>query len=157
MMIKLAGTTDRRGADKPQASDEERILRRTQAEIVIAAQGGPKAVDRRLAELDAEWDVERCLETGAASLTLIGAAMGATVDRKWYFLPAVVAGFLLQHAIQGWSPPLPLLRKLGVRTADEINRERYALKALRGDFAAMSSNDGPVEAADMAIEATLLH
>jgi hypothetical protein len=43
-------------------------------------------------------------------------------------------GFLLQHAVQGWCPPLPLLRRLGVRTADEINEERYALKALRGDF-----------------------
>jgi hypothetical protein len=37
--------------------------------------------------------------------------------------------------LQGWCPPLPILRSLGVRTADEINEERYALKALRGDFA----------------------
>ena len=27
-----------------------------------------------------------------------------------------------------------MLRRLGVRTNDEINQERYALKALRGDF-----------------------
>ena len=42
--------------------------------------------------------------------------------------------FLLQHALQGWCPPLPLFRRLGVRTAREIARERYALQALRGDF-----------------------
>ena len=53
---------------------------------------------------------------------------------SWSTLPAVVAGFLLQHAAQGWCPPLPLMRRMGVRTRDEINQERYALKALRGDF-----------------------
>jgi len=42
-----------------------------------------------------------------------------------------VAAFLLQHAVQGWCPPLPVFRRLGVRTADEINDERVALKAVR--------------------------
>jgi hypothetical protein len=45
-----------------------------------------------------------------------------------------MAALLLQHALQGWCPPIPLLRRLGFRTEAEINRERYALKALRGDF-----------------------
>jgi hypothetical protein len=49
-------------------------------------------------------------------------------------IPGVIAAFLLQHAVQGWCPPLPLLRRLGLRTETEINRERCALKALRGDF-----------------------
>ncbi len=48
--------------------------------------------------------------------------------------PAAVAGFLFQHAVQGWCPPVPLFRRLGFRTAREIDHERYALKALRGDF-----------------------
>jgi hypothetical protein len=30
---------------------------------------------------------------------------------------------------------VPLFRRLGFRTASEIDEERYALKALRGDFA----------------------
>lgn len=111
-----------------------RIRNATEMRIVWAAQGGRSAVDRRLQELDREWDVERCLETGAASISLLGVALGTTEDRKWFLLPAVVAGFLLQHAVQGWCPPLPVFRRLGVRTADEINEERYALKALRGDF-----------------------
>jgi hypothetical protein len=38
------------------------------------------------------------------------------------------------HAVQGWCPPVPVLRRLGFRTASEIDHERYALKALRGDF-----------------------
>jgi hypothetical protein len=92
------------------------------------------AVDRRLAELDAEWDIERVLEANAATAVLTGVALGVAVDRRFFLLPAVVAGFLLQHALQGWCPPVPLFRRRGVRTAREIDEERYALKALRGDF-----------------------
>jgi hypothetical protein len=32
------------------------------------------------------------------------------------------------------APPLPVFRRLGVRRSSEIEQERYALKALRGDF-----------------------
>jgi len=56
------------------------------------------------------------------------------MDRRWLVLPALVTAFLFQHAMQGWCPPLPLLRSFGFRTAREIDTERYALKALRGDF-----------------------
>jgi len=41
---------------------------------------------------------------------------------------------LLVHAMQGWCPILPLIRKKGVRTENEINNERTALKILRKDF-----------------------
>ena len=41
---------------------------------------------------------------------------------------------LFQHAVQGWCPPIPLLRRLGIRTSREIEIERVALKILRGDF-----------------------
>lgn len=40
---------------------------------------------------------------------------------------------MVQHALQDWCSPLPVLRRLGVRTAREIVEERFALK-LRGDF-----------------------
>jgi hypothetical protein len=56
------------------------------------------------------------------------------VDRRLFVLPALVAGFLLQHALQGWCPPITFFRRRGFRTASEIDHERYALKALRGDF-----------------------
>jgi hypothetical protein len=70
----------------------------------------------------------------APTITLIGLCLGLTKSRKWLVLPFMVQSFFLQHALQGWCPPLPMLRRLGIRTADEINQERYALKALRGDF-----------------------
>lgn len=113
----------------------ERIRRETDRRVAALARSGPQAMDARLTELDREWDIERWLETGAASLMLVGTLLGVGVDRKWFLLPAAVGAFLLQHALQGWCPPLPVLRRAGVRTADEINQERFALKALRGDFA----------------------
>jgi hypothetical protein len=100
---------------------------------------------RRIQELDQEWDFERVLETMASSVSLTGIVLGATVDRKWFLFPAVVLSFLLVHAIQGWCPPLPILRGLGIRTREEIARERYALKALAGDFAGISREPSRVE------------
>jgi hypothetical protein len=94
----------------------------------------PGRIEHRLRELDEEWDVERVLETNASALSLFGLAMGVLGRRRWLILPIAVQGFFLQHALQGWCPPIPLLRRLGVRTREEIDRERYALKALRGDF-----------------------
>jgi hypothetical protein len=58
----------------------------------------PEEVSRRLQELDREWDNERTLEANASSLALIGSALGALVDRRFFLIPAVVSGFLLQHA-----------------------------------------------------------
>lgn len=97
----------------------------------------PHEIPRRLRELDEEWDVERVLEANAATLALSGTVLAAAHDRRWLVLPALVAGFLLQHAIQGWCPPLPVLRRMGIRTRREIEAERTALKAVRGDFAAV--------------------
>lgn len=122
----------------------DRIERRTDERVARIAAEGPAAIARRLDELDREWDVERVLETNASSLALAGFALGATVDRRWFLLPAVVAGFLFQHAVQGWCPPLPLLRRLGVRTRAEIDEERFALKALRGDFSGVAFDEGDV-------------
>jgi hypothetical protein len=88
--------------------------------------------------LDRDWDIERVLETMAPTFSLVGLALGVTKNRRWLLVPAVVQTFFLQHALQGWCPPIPLLRRLGFRTMDEINEERYALKALRGDFKSLS-------------------
>lgn len=112
----------------------ERIRLQTETNVAHAAALGPAAIEERLAQLDREWDIERLLEANASTLALLGIVLGVTVNRKWLALPAVVAGFLLQHALDGWCPPVPVLRRLGVRTSTEIDYERYALKALRGDF-----------------------
>jgi hypothetical protein len=106
----------------------------TQHCLTHLAGAGREAIARHLDALDREWDVERYLQTNAAIASLTGIVLGATVDRRFLALSAAVFGFLLQHAVQGWCPPLPIMRRIGMRTRREINRERYALKALRGDF-----------------------
>lgn len=113
--------------------------------------GNPDAIARRLEELQEEWDVERMLETNASTLTLTGLALGLTVDRRWLILSGAVAAFLLQHGIQGWCPPLIALRKLGYRTRQEIDWERTALKAVRGDFAPLNDIQDPRERARAAL------
>jgi hypothetical protein len=94
----------------------------------------PEEIGDRLAELDAEWDVERILELNSSTISLLGLVLGALRSRKWLILPSAVQFFFLQHGVQGWCPPLPLLRKLGVRTQREIETEREGLKAIRGDI-----------------------
>ena len=128
-------STVSRVPDHTDASINEMIRQQTQKNIERLQNAGPAAIERRLAELDEEWDIERTLEANAATAALIGLTLGATVDRRWYLFPAVVAGFLLQHALQGWCPPLPVFRRMGIRTSYEIDYERYSLKSLRGDFA----------------------
>jgi hypothetical protein len=115
----------------------ERYNRRVEATTAHRVQHyarHPREISARLNELDEEWDIERTLEANAAALALFGTLLGAFVDRRFLALPAMVSFFLLQHAIQGWCPPVPFFRRRGVRTAREIDIERYALKALRGDF-----------------------
>ena len=73
------------------------------------------------------------------------------MNRRWYFPPTAVATFLLQHAVQGWCPPVGLLRRLGVRTEREIDEERYALKLMRGDFSGVDQESR--KAVDAVMEA----
>jgi hypothetical protein len=96
-----------------------------------------EALSRRIDELDREWDIERVLETNAASFSLLGLILSRIHNRKWMWLSTGVAAFLLPHALQGWCPPVSVFRRLGIRTQGEIDREKYTLKVLRGDFQAV--------------------
>jgi hypothetical protein len=129
----LVATSSTRASDQT-AEDTTARIRRHMEMRVRGYATQPDAIPQRLKELDDEWDIERCLQTGASFFTMFGTLMGAAVSKKWLLLPAGVMGFFLQHGVQGWCPPLIVFRQLGVRTSDEINEERYALKALRGDF-----------------------
>src|SRR5947209_16441926 len=145
----MIATTTSRVPSHTSPAVNERIRRQTEENIARFGSAGRSAIDRRLHELDREWDIERALEANAATASLVGLALGTFVDRRLYLLSAVVGGFLLQHALQGWCPPVPLFRHLGFRTASEIDEERYALKAVRGDFRA--GGDG--RRAEQALEA----
>jgi hypothetical protein len=133
------------------AEVNQRIDQQTEENVRHYSGRSAQEISWRLQELQTEWDIERVLETLAPSFSLTGLVLGATIDRRWFLLPGVVLSFLLMHAIQGWCPPVPVLRRLGIRTREEIERERYALKALRGDFAGVTVQSG---AAEQALAAT---
>ncbi len=117
--------------------------RRAEAEARISYYAAhPEEIGARLRELDEEWDIERAIELEAGTTVLTGFFLGATVSRKWFLLPVFASAMLLLHNLYGTYPLLPLFRRLGFRTAQEIADERYALKALRGDFRHLASAPG---------------
>lgn len=107
----------------------ERIARQTEATLARVRAAGPQAIQTRLGELDREWDIERAIEANAASIAFVGIGLGAFVNPWFLLLPATVCAFLLQHSLQGWCPPVPILRRLGFRTQTEIEAERHELLA----------------------------
>jgi hypothetical protein len=108
----------------------QRIDRGIHDTVEYYSKQSKKAINARVRQLDKEWDMERTLELNASLVALTGVILSATVSKKWLILPAVVTAFLAQHAIQGWCPPVPLFRKMGVRTQKEIQTERHALLGL---------------------------
>jgi hypothetical protein len=140
----LPATTSR--VEQNTSGDINRQIARETEDRVRHYAAHPWQIPGRLAELDAEWDMERTLEANAATLAFAGTLLGTFVNKRFLLLPALVTAFLLQHALQGWCPPVPFFRKRGVRTAAEIDRERYALKALRGDFREAGAADNPARA-----------
>lgn len=130
-------------------SDLERQIR-------FYAVQSPTAISERIEELENEWSIERVLETQASTLALSGILLAATRSKKWLFLSGGVLGFFLWHGVKGWCPPLPVLRRLGVRTRCEIEREKYALKILRGDFEQVATVEEAKAAPDLVWEAVQL-
>lgn len=109
------------------------------------ASADARELSARVEELEAEWDVERVLEANASTLALAGVLTVAAGHRKGLWLAGGVLGFLLLHATSGWCPPLPVLRRMGVRTRGEIEREKFVLKYLRGDFEGLSLESARAE------------
>jgi hypothetical protein len=106
---------------------EENIRRYTYA--------GSFEISERIKELENEWDIERFLRLNAASLAISGIILSFK-SKSWLLLSAAVLAFNIFHAIKGWSPLVVLLRRLGIRSKQEIECELYAMKILRGDFTA---------------------
>ena len=130
----------------------ERIEREMRDRIMVYAHKSSEEITRRINELEQEWDIERWLECNASTLAFGGVVMSLLGGRKWLLVPAVVLPMLFYHAVQGWCPPVPLFRRLGIRTRREIAAEIYALRLLRGDF---DQSDDPVERAVRALEPEL--
>src|SRR5690606_1181633 len=89
-------------------------------------------VESRLQELDREWDIERVIEVNASSVLMASLALGIK-NKRWFNVAGMAASFLFQHAVQGWTPALPILRRLNFRTQREIDDERIILLSRLGN------------------------
>ncbi|MCW5980826.1 MAG: hypothetical protein KIT09_22285 [Bryobacteraceae bacterium] len=107
-------------------------------------------ITRRIEELGREWDFERVLQAEASAMGLLGLALSLAVRPAFLVLPGMATAMVLLHALQGWYPLLPLFRRLGIRSQDEIDRERYAMKSLRGDFDELSGETDAARRAEAA-------
>jgi hypothetical protein len=107
-----------------------------------AATASRSQLTDRLKNLSKEWDMERTLEFNASIAGSVGILFSVMFSRYWLLLTTVVLLFLLQHAVQGWCPPMPVFRAYGFRTAEEIEDEANALKLLRGDFDVVGGGRG---------------
>jgi hypothetical protein len=114
------------------------IDRRTLVALERSAAASMVGIGRRLRALDREWDIDRAVMATFAVLGTVSATNAIRVARRrrvngWTVLFGVQMSFLLYHAVAGWSPPVAVLRRLGLRTQREIEAERRALDRLLDD------------------------
>ncbi len=114
-------------------ADVNRDIRESANRRLGVLREDPERIAAQLDALDAEWDIERALGLSSSALSILGFAMASRRGRRWLLMPLAFQACALLHATQGWCPPLPLLRRLGFRTQQEIERERYTLRALLRD------------------------
>lgn len=113
-------------------SINKRIDRQTLGAVADSI-GSTDEISIRLRELDREWHVDRALMLNFAVLGGLsgGMAMRSLARRGrmggWGLFFWVQVGFLAYHAVRGWCPPLPVFRRLGFRSANEIGAEREVL------------------------------
>jgi hypothetical protein len=163
-LLKKTDTPQEEGAGAPRASTLQRVPANTRASVnerirkkleqrleLYAAH--PELRSERLAELEKEWDIERVIQLEGPLTTLTGVLLAWRKDPRWIALPLFAQSMMLLHALQGFYPMLPLFRRMGLRTEQEISSERYALKLMRGDFERVARSETPAARADVAFEA----
>lgn len=105
-----------------------------QRRLACLADAGPQAIDERLCEIEREWSAGRMTKAVLGLLILLGITMTALLGPWCLILPVVCGLFLMQYVFGRGSWLATLCHQIGFRTGAEIDHEKFALKALRGDF-----------------------
>ena len=129
----------------------ERIDRETDERVRYYATRPVDFVSHRIAELDSEWDVDRALRADVVGLGLVGAGLLFALRRSWLALPILALSLAAGGSADATQPLLVALRQIGVRTRGEIELERTALRALRGDFGPLDAEAGVQARAEAAL------
>lgn len=134
-MKNILPPTTKKVAINTHPNSNTNIRNNTLRRINVYKNSSDKILSDNIEKLNNEWDVERVLGAHAACMILGSTIMGLKTNKKyWFLLTGTVGLFLAQHALQGWCPTVPLARKMGIRTAEEINNEKIVYKLLREDF-----------------------
>lgn len=131
----------------PVTSEDRIMIFRTQAtarcpetntleqRLACLADAGQHAISERLEEIDREWSAGRMTKATIGVAVLIGLILAAVFNSPWWLiLPAVGGLLLLQYLFSRSSWLGAMFREMGYRSGAEIDQEKFALKALRGDF-----------------------
>lgn len=112
----------------------EKISDKTIENIKHYEKQTPDQLIKRLNELNHEFDTERVLETTASVFILLGSILAIVHHINWIYFVFIISFFLLIHALIGWCPPLPIIRRIGVRSQKEIDDEKMIVLYLLGEF-----------------------
>jgi len=102
--------------------------------LASVVEAGHEAIDARIAHLDSEWSVGRMVKATTGVLILGGLGLSVFVN-PWFAIVPAVGGLMLAQSL--YSPKNwlgQLFAGMGFRRSCEIDHERMALKAIRGDF-----------------------
>ncbi|HEU0031441.1 MAG TPA: hypothetical protein VFQ53_12470 [Kofleriaceae bacterium] len=119
-------------------ANNQRIDRTTRGAIDEASTSRT-ALRARLAELDREWTLDRALMLNFSILGGLSASLAMRNLRRtgklgaWGALFITQMAFLAHHAIRRWCPPMPVFRRLGFRSDQEIDAERELLRQRLSD------------------------
>ena len=127
------------GYDRVRAHGSKRVNakmdRRREANLRHAADE-PRFAGERLAKLEREWDIDRAVLIAFAGAGTAALVLGLRKNWRWRFPLMGQIGGLLLHSTLGWSPQAAILRRLGLRTRQEIESERNALLSLKSSGSA---------------------
>ncbi|MBI5549179.1 MAG: hypothetical protein HY901_35280 [Deltaproteobacteria bacterium] len=148
------GEADRIRSHTPEAINAE-IDHCVAARIEDFATRSSAEIDAQIARLDRTWGLDRVAVTFLSGVALVCSAAAYRLGPAWLLGTGVATLSLLRYAVSGSGPGLVRLRRMGLRTRREIECERCALKALRGDFELVTSARSPIAQAGNALQAAL--
>jgi hypothetical protein len=108
-------------------------LETLEQQLACLADAGPQAIDDRLAELDREWTAGRMTKAAMGVVIVLGLILAA-LNPWWLILPAIGGLLLLPYLFKRTSWLGKMFHEMGYRSGFEVDREKMALKVLRGDF-----------------------
>jgi hypothetical protein len=100
-------------------------------------------ISKRLKKLQNEWDIEKTLKINASAIAVAGFILKRLTRRRGFWFTGALAGLVWHHGVRKWAMSLPVIRRMGKRTQEEINDEIFSLKILRGDFDHINGTTDP--------------